>query len=391
MVHGLSLSLVNLSNAHVPLGSGRQTTMGFGMTNAVHRWAVGVGLAGGAAVAAAMIGAAGMPAACADDGSLTTDIGLLDSAETNMTDGFNVWTQAYGEAPPSQDILTQFITQTEAIQTPLLSSDNSLLSGLGESLFNGPDQQLAQISDAFLSAAEAYAADPSTTNGLDAASESLQFDDSLLSYSLPANVIGEVIDQIFGIGGFDSTSAGAATDVAASASSAAATPDDVIGQAISDLDQSTTLLDTASTADLGTRSADLLSNSEALPTRLNTGLTEIASMQDQLSASDRALLVGVDQQLVTAAQNLLPADQGFIAADQAGELSTNSATSADWTLLGADLNVLGTAIYADAATLFGVLTGGLDPSSAADLASSVDPVAAVDPSIFADLLSSIGF
>jgi hypothetical protein len=33
---------------------------------------------------------------------------------------------------------------------------------------------------------------------------------------------------------------------------------------------------------------------------------------------------------------------------------------------------------------------GLDPSSAADLASTLDPATAVDPSIFADLLSSIG-
>ena len=168
------------------------------------------------------------------------------------------------------------------------------------------------------------------------------------------------------------------------------TPDDVIGQAISDLNQSTTLLDTASTADLGTRAAELLSNSEELPAQLDTGLTQIASFQDQLSASDQALLVSIDEQLVTAAQNLAPADQGFITADQAGDLSGSGLTSADWTLFGADLNVLGTAFYADGATVFAALTGGLDLSSAADLASSLDPAAAVDPSIFADLFSSIG-
>jgi len=59
-------------------------------------------------------------------------------------------------------------------------------------------------------------------------------------------------------------------------------------------------------------------------------------------------------------------------------------------LLGADLNVFGAAIYADVATLFAAFTGGVDPFSAADLASSLDPATAVDPSIFADLLSSIG-
>src|SRR5580698_915502 len=98
----------------------------------VRQWSSGAGLA------AAVIG---MGTAHADD--LSTDIGLLNSAETNVTDAFNIWTQAYGEAPPSSADLTQTITQFEADQTPLLSCDKSLLSGLGESLFNGPDQQLA--------------------------------------------------------------------------------------------------------------------------------------------------------------------------------------------------------------------------------------------------------
>ena len=91
-----------------------------------------------------------------------------------------------------------------------------MLSGLGESLFNGPDQQLATASETFLSAAEAYAADPSTTNGLDAASASLQFDDSLLFDSAPANLIGQVIDQVLHLGGSDIASASAATDLATS-------------------------------------------------------------------------------------------------------------------------------------------------------------------------------
>jgi hypothetical protein len=335
-------------------------------------WAGGIGMA---AAAAAVIG---MGTAHADDGSVPTDIGLLTTAETDVTDAFNLT----GQTPD-----TGFFSQLEAIQTPLLSSDNSFVSGVGESLFNGPDQNLAQASEAFLSAAEALSSGtPSITALGDYASTGFQLDGAVFG-EIPSTLIGKLTDQIFDIGGFDTASASAATDGAASAD---ATPDDVIGQAITDVNQSTTLLDTASTADLGTRSADLLSNSEELPAQLDTGLTEIASFQDQLSASDQALLVGVDEQLVTAAQNLLPADQGFIAADQAGELSTNSVTSADLTLLGADLDVLGAAIYADGATLFAAFTGGLDLSSAADIASSLDPATAVDPSIFADLLSSIG-
>ena len=344
----------------------------------VRQWSSGAGLA---AAAAAMIG---MGTAHADD--LSTDIGLLNAAEANVTDAFNVWTQAYGEAPPSSDTLTQLITQTEAIQTPLLSSDNSLLSGLGESLFNGPDQQLAQASDTFLSAADAYAADPSTATGLDAASASLQFDESLLFTSLPANVIGEVINQVFHLGGSDTLSA-AATDLATSAS---ATPDEVIGQAIADLNQGTAVLDAAPTADLSARQADTLVNSENLNTELVSPLSQMATLQDEFSATDQTFLANADEQLVTAAANMLSADQAFVAADQAGELSGSSFNSVDLTLIDGALGLLSADLNVGGAELFALVTGGLDPSSVADLAASLDPATAIDPSVVADVLSSIG-
>ena len=185
-------------------------------------------------------------------------------------------------------------------------------------------------------------------------------------------------------------SATAATDLATSATSASATPDDVIGQAITDLNQGTTVLDTASTADLGTRSADLLSSQEGLASQLDPLLTQLGSLQDQLTPTDQTLLAGVDEQMVSAAQNILSADQAFVAADQAGDLSSSGFTSADFTLIGADFNFLGAFLEADGAGILADLTGGFDPSSAADLASSLDPATVIDPSIFADVLSSIG-
>jgi hypothetical protein len=342
--------------------------------------------AGGIGMAAAAAAMIGMGTAHADDGSLATDIGLLDSAATNVTEGFDVWTQAYGEAPPSSADLTQAITQFETDQTPLLSSDNSLLSGLGEALFNGPDQQLAQASETFLSAAEAYAADPSTTNGLDTASASLQFDDSLLFDSGPANLIGQVIDQVLHLGGPDTASA-AATDLA---TSAAATPDDVIGQAIADLNQGTAVLDAAPTADLSARQADTLANSENLNTELVSPLSQMATLQDGFSAADQTYLANADEQLVTAAANMLSADQAFVAADQAGDLSGSSLNLTDLTLIDGALGLLSADFHVGGAELFALFTGGLDPSSAADLAASLDPATAIDPSIFADALSSIG-
>jgi len=355
------------------------------MIKRVRRWATGAGLAGGAAMAAAMIGTASAPAGRADD--LSTDIGLLTTAETDVNDGLTALSQlpgVSGGTPPAE--LGDLISQYEAIQTPLLSSDNSFVSGLGELLFNGPDQQLAQSADAFLSAADAYAADPtSLTNTADVLSATFQWTDSLLFDSLPANAIGKLVDQV---AGYDIGSAGAAADLA---TSAAPTPDEEIGQTISLLDQTTAILDAAPTTDLGTRSAELLTGAEALPGQIDPILAQLGSLQDEFNPTDQTLLGYVDELMVSSAQNIVSADQGFVAADQAGDLSGNSVAPADLAVIGADLNFLGSFLTSDGASLFALLTGGLDVSPAADLVSSLDPTAATDPSIFADLLSSIGF
>lgn len=177
------------------------------------RWGVAAGMAVGAGVAAVMVCMTAAPAAHADDGSLATDIGLLNSAETDAIDALTAFTQVSGDGLPPDfpGNLIDLTNQFEAIQTPLLSSDNSFVSGLGEILFNGPDQQLAQSSDAFLVAADAFAADPtSSINELDALSTAFQYVDSLLFEALPADVVGKLIDQALG---FD-TVASAGADLA---------------------------------------------------------------------------------------------------------------------------------------------------------------------------------
>jgi hypothetical protein len=185
----------------------------------VRQWSTGAGLA---AAAAAMMGLASAPAAQADD--LSTDIGLLDTAQTDIAEAFSLSGQTQADAG--------IFPELEAIQTPLLSSDNSLVSGFGEALFNGPDQQLAQASDAFLSAAETLSSDTTNLTALgDYASAGFQVDGAIFG-EIPSTVIGKLTDQIFDIGGFDSTGAGAATDLATSASSTSATPDDVVGQTL---------------------------------------------------------------------------------------------------------------------------------------------------------------
>ncbi len=177
-------------------------------------WGGGIGIA---AAAAAMIGMAGAPTAQADD--LSTDIGFLTTAETDLNDGLTALSQlpgAGGGTPPAE--LGDLISQYEAIQTPLLSSDNGFVSGFGELLFNGPDQQLAQSAESFLSAADAYAAEPtSLINTADLLSATFQWTDSLLFDSVPANAIGKLTDFVLGD---NITSASAAADMATSASSA---------------------------------------------------------------------------------------------------------------------------------------------------------------------------
>ncbi|WP_343577233.1 hypothetical protein [Mycobacterium sp.] len=334
----------------------------------------------GLAAAAAMIG---MGTAHADGGSVPTDIGLLDTAQTEIAEAFTL----SGSTNAGAGVFPELV----AIQTPLLSSGNSVVSGFGEALFNGPDQNLAQAAEAFLSAAETL---PSSTTNLtalgDFASAGFHVTDAIFG-EIPSTLIGKLTDQIFDIGGFDTSGAGAATDLAASASSAAATPDDVIGQAITDLNQGAAALDAAPTAELSARQAGVLADAANLNTELDSPLAQMVTLQDAFTAADQTSLANADEQLVTAAANMLSADQAFVAADQAGDLSGSSLTSADLPLLDSALGLLSADFNVTGAELFALFTGGLDPSSAVNLASSLDPAAAADPSMFADVLSSIGW
>ncbi|WIM89604.1 hypothetical protein PT015_09325 [Candidatus Mycobacterium wuenschmannii] len=130
--------------------------------------------------------------------SVTTDIGLLTTAQTDISDGLTALSQLEGTQGTIPPALAELTGQFEAIQTPLLTSGNPVFSGLGEVLFNGPDQQLADSSAAFLSAADAYVADPtSAANTLDLISAGFGFDGSLLGESLPVNIFGSLVDKLF--------------------------------------------------------------------------------------------------------------------------------------------------------------------------------------------------
>ncbi len=352
------------------------------MTSSARRWVTGVGLASGAAVAAAVVATAGAPTALADDGSLTADLGLLDSVQSNVVSAFAL-------AGHTDTVVPDLISKFDAIQTPLLSSDNSFVSGVGELLFNGSDQQLAQSSEAFLVAAETLAGDPSSATGIaDYASAGLQFSGALLFDSLPANVTGALIDRIIDPEFPSTTSAGAATDVsagvAALATAVTGSPSDVISQAIGDLNQGAALLDAAPTADLSARQLDLLTGQEGLTNQLTPLLTQIGAQQDNLAPGDQVFLADANEQFVSAAQNVLSAEQAFAAADQAGQLGGSGFLPADFAIINADLGLFSADLNALGATILAALDPNLDALIPTDV------LAAVDPSTLTDVLSSIG-
>jgi hypothetical protein len=158
------------------------------------------------------------------------------------------------------------------------------------------------------------------------------------------------------------------------------TPDDVIGQAMIDLNQGAVLLDAAPTVDLSAKQAEILIDQATLSTQLSSTLNLLQSGQDGLSANVQTFLAGADEQLVSATQSMLSADEAFIAADQAGELSGSSLGSPDLGLLSADLGFFAAAFDATGASI----VAQLDPYIGLDSFAALDPWASVE------LLSSIG-
>ena len=138
------------------------------------------------------------------------------------------------------------------------------------------------------------------------------------------------------------------------------TPDDVIGQAMIELNHGAALLGAAPTIDLSAKQAEILLSQATLDTQLSSTLNLLESGQDGLSANDQTFLAGVDEQLVSAAQNILSADQAFVVADQAGDLSGSSLGSADLALLGADLSFLSAGFDVTGASLLAMLDPNID-------------------------------
>jgi hypothetical protein len=145
-------------------------------------------------------------------------------------------------------------------------------------------------------------------------------------------------------------------------------------------------------------------------------ISQLQSLQDALpeALQTNSQIIGADNQLATASGDLLSAMNTYVNAADAGDYATGATLSGEvsgyfdrldfayaeaFQFLPASLNADFTTVFApiDAAfaTAFDNFLAGLssltDPASAADIAVGLDPATAIDPSIFTDLLSSIGF
>jgi hypothetical protein len=130
------------------------------MSGRVRRWAAGMGLAGGAAVAAAMIGAAGAPAARAD---VIDD--LLIQSEGDINDAAALYSGIdAAELPAKQAADIAGVVTALQNQAGLVSQIQSQQDALPEALQSNSqlvaaDNQLATASGDLLSATNAYVND----------------------------------------------------------------------------------------------------------------------------------------------------------------------------------------------------------------------------------------
>ena len=138
----------------------------------------------------------------------------------------------------------------------------------------------------------------------------------------------------------------------------------------------------ASAATTGADPATLLSEATTNYTDANQMLAELPSGGDY--AANVATVTQFQDMLLQAIGNVGSAQSAIATGSATDE------TTAVLGLIGPEYQALGPALQSEFVDVAAHLLTGGDFTSAADLAAGVDPVSAIDPGIFADLLSSIG-
>lgn len=363
------------------------------MTSSVRRWAAGVALAGGAAVAAAMIGTAG-PAAHAD---VLDD--LLIQAEGDLNDAATLYSGIDASLLPAQqaanigsevsalqgeaDLISQIQTQQDALpdalqtSTQLVDADNQLATASGD---------LLSAMNAYVNAADAgdYATGATLSGDVTGYFDRLDLAGSGVFQVLPAELNAEFTTLFAPF--LEITDTITPPDPGTGSLADAATN-------FTDADQ---VLSQLPSADLG-QSLATQASQQALA---ENAIASLGTAESSLSAYDNGALSDLLTPWFTDVnQGWYQSSEALLNAEQALETAATSGSGVDSTaqlaVVGADFQIvsdmshslpidfLSTLTPADASSL-------VDPASAADIAAGLDPSMATDPGIFADLLTSIG-
>lgn len=372
------------------------------------RRATGVGWVCGAAVAAAMIGAAGAPVARAD---VIDD--LLVQAEGDFSDAATLYSGIDASLLPAQQaaniggevsalqneggLISQIQVQQDALPE-LLQSSSQLVSA---------DNQLATASGDVLSAVNAYvnAADAGDyATGASFSGELTGYFDRLdLVYAevfqfLPAVLNSEFTTLFVGFPNVEPITV--PTDVATSASVAAlavadSTPASLLSDASTNYTDAGHLLSEIPTSSVGDLAPALASATEFDGNMLH-GIANLDSAESAVSSyGNGALAEFLNPVFTNIDQSWDQASEAAISSTQALDGVVGSGSTADiagsfLAVSTSEFEALQPAIQAEFIDLGAhFLTGG-DFTSFADLGAGLEPVSAIDPSMLTDLLSSIG-
>jgi hypothetical protein len=339
------------------------------MSSNVRRWATGVGLAGGSAVAAAMIGMVAAPAAYADDADIFPVGTPLGQAGEILTVDNSVLGDATVPAQfePFLEEQTQILDNAEGA----LNSAEALQGPTGAAypLFTGADEWFRSATVAFESATNAFASDPTAATQSDLLFPDLQIIGASSDLAFVDNLA-----PLFGLG--DINAAGTATELAASAASTAGIdPADLLSEATADLTEANTVLSgvdlsgqSSDIASLVSTSTQLIGSQEQLQDAIVNIQNLIVDTQmqgssmpgyDLVTEATNALFTNADQDLLNADAALLASDQILAQSISSGagltDLDTLQGAAAMLGALGADFSSLATsfdAVYTPFLELF---------------------------------------
>jgi hypothetical protein len=197
------------------------TLMGVCMTSSVRFWATGVGVVGGSALAAAMIGMWVAPAAHADDlDPVPVSDGPLYAAylagqQLEVVEGLTphnlpvVYDSLYNAQLPIEQNALDALSGTEAVQLP------ANLTGFDALIFSNADQYFANSASDFSTVLTGFdSGDVTTTTALNLLGDDFQLE----SATNTLNFLDDIAPYI----GISDSTAGAASELTAGASALAA-------------------------------------------------------------------------------------------------------------------------------------------------------------------------